>query len=315
MLISKTLPCSLVNPTTGAGTITAKVEAFAANSGGTYNATLASVSTTEYWTLSTTGNFTTSSVSLTRQTAITPLDAIAGSTSFNGTYTYLGGTAGANGVSTSNAIGSNTAFVLAGMKQTITTGTVPGSTFCSGTAGVIIPYVATGTYLAGNTFTAQLSDPSGSFASPTSIGSVSSLVSGTISTTVSSLLNGTGYRTRVISSSPAITGSDNGSDLTINLVPGTPTTSSASPSTIAYGAPGSITLIAGGGSVAGATLVWYNGGCGLGSVVGTGSPLTIPNPSVTTTYSARWENSTCYSPGCITATVTVTAPATMFRRR
>jgi len=92
------LPFSLVNPTTGAGAVTAQAEAFTADPGGGIDATLASKSTTEYWALLPTGSFTNSSVSLTRQTAISPLDAIGGCTTVAGTYTSLAGTAVTYGV-------------------------------------------------------------------------------------------------------------------------------------------------------------------------------------------------------------------------
>jgi hypothetical protein len=105
-------PFTLVNPTTGATAPTVQIEAKAANSGGTFNGTLFSLSTTEYWTMTTTESFTNSSVSVSRPTAISPYDVIAGSTTANGTYTSLGGTAGTNGVTNSNSIGSNRYFVL-----------------------------------------------------------------------------------------------------------------------------------------------------------------------------------------------------------
>ena len=51
--------------------------------------------------------------------------------------------------------------------------------------------------------------------------------------------------------------------------------------------PGDIVLSADGGS--GDVLNWYSDSCG-GVPIGSGSPLTIPSPTVTTTYYARWEN-------------------------
>jgi len=107
------LPFALVNPTTGTGDVTAQVQAFASDPGGSVDATLDSKSASEYWSLVTSGNFTNSSVSLARQTAIAPLDVIGGSTAQNGAYTNLGGTPGAYGVSSSNVIGANRFFVLA----------------------------------------------------------------------------------------------------------------------------------------------------------------------------------------------------------
>ncbi len=304
------LPFGL-NPTTGTGTVTAKVEAFLADCGGTLDGTLDSRSTTEYWTMTTAGNFTAGSVSLTRQTAITPLDVVAGSPTIAGAYTSLVGTTGANGVTASNPIGSNTAFVIAGKLHTFTTGTISGSPFCSGTA-VSVPYTVAGTFVSGNIFTAQLSDATGSFASPTTLGTTTSTVSGTIVTTMPvAPTNGTAYRIRVISSNPVLTSSDNGVDLILNLSPIIPTTTAVSPTSVNFGTTGTITLNSGGGGGAGSTLYWYSGSCG-GTPVGSGSPLTIATPAATTTYYARWENGTCYS-ACLSTTLTVIPPPLMYR--
>jgi hypothetical protein len=121
---------------------------------------------------------------------------------------------------------------------TITTGTITGSPFASG-AAVSVPFTITGSYVSGNVFTAQLSDASGSFASPVSIGTLTSTSAGTISGTIPvNATSGTGYRIRVVSSTPAITGSANGSDLTINAVPYiavTPTTITTFSYPVGYG--------------------------------------------------------------------------------
>jgi hypothetical protein len=97
---------------------------------------------------------------------------------------------------------------------------------CSPTAGIYcvgqniaVPYAANGTFNAGNIFTAQLSNASGSFASPTNIGTLSSTTSGIINATVSATPSGNGYRIRVVSSNPAVTGGDNGSNITISNTP------------------------------------------------------------------------------------------------
>lgn len=76
-----------------------------------------------------------------------------------------------------------------------------------------------GTFNAGNTYTVQLSDASGSFASPTNIGSsVSTANTGTINFTIPpGTPSGTGYRIRVISDNPSVISPDNGSDITITL--------------------------------------------------------------------------------------------------
>lgn len=104
----------------------------------------------------------------------------------------------------------------------IATSAVSGSPFCAGVS-INVPYTISGTYTSGNIFTAQLSSSSGSFTSALAIGTVNSTVSGTISATIpSGTAAGTGYRIRIISSTPAITGTDNGTNLSI--VAGTPPT-------------------------------------------------------------------------------------------
>ncbi len=98
---------------------------------------------------------------------------------------------------------------------TITTGavnTAPFSIECSTplTASGTVNFTSTGTFTAGNVYTAQLSDAIGSFASPTTIGTLSSTAnSGSISFTLpANLITGSGYMIRVISDSPSTTGSN-----------------------------------------------------------------------------------------------------------
>ncbi|MDP4237906.1 MAG: hypothetical protein Q8904_00355 [Bacteroidota bacterium] len=99
---------------------------------------------------------------------------------------------------------------------TITGTPISGSPFCAGSA-VSVPYAISGTYASGNVFTAQLSSSTGSFASPVTIGTVSSTTSGTISAVIpTETAPGSGYRIRVVSNTPVITGKDNGSNLTVN---------------------------------------------------------------------------------------------------
>ena len=205
------MPFTLVNPVTGSGTVPSLVEAFITGTGGTVDATLASLSGSEYWSLVLSGNFTNSSLSVLRQSAITPLDVIAGSTSLTGTYSSLAGTEGTYGVSVSNLIGSSRFFVLASKKQTITTGVISGSPFFAG-ATVSIPFTITGTFTSGNIFTAKLSDLSGSFTSPVTIGTLTQTTEGTISGTIpAGTAAGTGYKILVEGSNPSITGTESSS--------------------------------------------------------------------------------------------------------
>ncbi|TAE90055.1 MAG: hypothetical protein EAY81_01310, partial [Bacteroidetes bacterium] len=82
---------------------------------------------------------------------------------------------------------------------------LPGP-YCSG-SGINIPFtVPPGMVTVGNIFTAQLSDSSGSFASPTNIGSLFGTAGGTISGILpANVTGGTNYRIRVVSTLPTIT--------------------------------------------------------------------------------------------------------------
>lgn len=110
-----------------------------------------------------------------------------------------------------------------GGTNSITTGTsVTPSSWCEGnTTTLQVDFTSTGTFNVGNTYSAQLSDAAGSFAAPTVIGTlVSTANSGAIVAVVpGSTPAGNGYRVRVVSDNPVVTGSDNGSDLSINALP------------------------------------------------------------------------------------------------
>jgi len=70
----------------------------------------------------------------------------------------------------------------------------------------------------------------------------------------------------------------------------------------------STTLTASGGTAGtGATFQWYAGGCGTGSVLGTGASITV-TPTSTTTYYVRRTN-TCNTTACFSTTVTVHQPS------
>lgn len=98
--------------------------------------------------------------------------------------------------------------------NSITTSGV-GTNYTPGSA-LTVNYSATGIFNAGNIFTAQLSDATGSFSSPVTIGSVTSITSGSISAIIpANTLSGTAYRIRVVGSNPSVIGSDNGANITI----------------------------------------------------------------------------------------------------
>ena len=103
----------------------------------------------------------------------------------------------------------------------ITTGIVSPTTYCAG-GTVNVPFTLNGNFgtCSSNTFTAQLCDANGSFSSPTTIGTLVSNTSGTISCTIpGGTPNGTGYRIRVVSSNPSVTGTDNGNNISIGTIP------------------------------------------------------------------------------------------------
>jgi PKD-like domain/GEVED domain/Pregnancy-associated plasma protein-A len=161
---------------------------------------------TSPWTVIVSGNTTS--------IATTPFTLQVSPTVGITTYTLTNVTniCGATTVST-----NNTATVTVN-PQTVTT-SITGTTFCAG-ATVTGTYNTTGTFNVGNAFTVQLSDASGSFASPVSLGAVSG---GIISVTIpANTPAGTGYRIRVISSNPVINGTANTANLTINPVPSQP---------------------------------------------------------------------------------------------
>jgi hypothetical protein len=138
---------------------------------------------------------------------------------------YLAGTtASGSGLATSGAYqssyGGNTDAFLAKIADIIilTDTTITGP-FCAG-ATINVPFTLIGSYTgfaSGNVFTAQLSDASGSFASPVNIGTLNGTSAGTIIAHIpASTPAGTGYRIRVVSSAPVVIGLDNGHNITIN---------------------------------------------------------------------------------------------------
>jgi len=79
-----------------------------------------------------------------------------------------------------------------------------------------VSFTTTGTASINNQFNVELSNKNGSFSAPAIIGSVNSPSGGTINCQTSVFTNqGQGYRIRVVSTDPAITGSNNGTNITI----------------------------------------------------------------------------------------------------
>ena len=120
--------------------------------------------------------------------------------------------------------GSNPQFThLIEIPVTIATGSID-LTNCVGSS-IFVPYTISTAFDPGNVFTAQLSDASGSFASPLAIGSVNSIGAGTITAVIpAGTPPGNAYRIRVVGTNPVVTGSNNGSDISINALPDVSTT-------------------------------------------------------------------------------------------
>lgn len=118
------------------------------------------------------------------------------------------------------SVGVSAFFVLANDPKKLST-QVSGTSFCAG-AGFSINFTLDGTYPLdpNNVYTAQLSDSSGKFISPVTIGTTTGTTNGGMSVVIPmNTIPAVKYRIRVISSSPAIAGYDNGSDITINPTP------------------------------------------------------------------------------------------------
>lgn len=158
----------------------------------------------------------------------------------------------------------------------ITTANINPLSYCSGQS-VNVNFTATGNYNVGNIFSAELSNASGSFASPTVIGTLNSTTSGTIVATIpQGTAAGAGYRIRVVSSNPGTTGSDNASNITvtqgraatINVTPASPVT---------FCAGTTVTLTAETGF---SNYIWSNAQTGTSIIVNTAGTYSVTAQSI-----------------------------------
>jgi hypothetical protein len=101
--------------------------------------------------------------------------------------------------------------------STINAPTVTDSVHCNCDA-FTASFTSTGTFTAGNVYTLQLSDETGSFAVPTSIGTLPSTAnSGTINATIPcNVTSGAAFAIRVVSSAPPVTGNAGSYTLSIS---------------------------------------------------------------------------------------------------
>ncbi len=140
--------------------------------------------------------------------------------------------------------------------QSISTLPLNSNNFCEG-GSLTISYSVSNLFNSGNTFTAQLSDNSGSFSTPVAIGTLTTNASGNISAVIPmGTTPGSAYRIRVVGDNPAVIGTNNGSDIEIKAVP---TVSFIPPADVCLGGA-AVALTGGTGMPAGGTDVYTGQG-------------------------------------------------------
>ncbi len=181
-------------------------------------------------------------------------------------------------------------FSFGNAVNTITMGAITGSPFCA-CSSINVPFTSTGTFTAGNVYSALLSDATGSFTGATTIGTLTSTAnSGTIVCNLPcNAVAGSAYQIQVVSSLPL-------SSASCSCVVPIPFTINAAP-TVAVNSPticpGQTANLAASGAV---SYTWSGGATPTGTNTATASPVT------TTTYTV-----TGLAAGCIdTAVATVT---------
>jgi hypothetical protein len=202
--LTVTLNPVITPPPSAAGAITGPTNISLGQTNRTFSISAASNATSYIWTLPPGAIVTSSSSTSNSITFTAPNSSWCGNISVQPVNVC--------GVGQSSSL-----FVCVGtVSNTITTGTISPVQFCSGSS-TSVPFTASGTFNAGNVFTAQLSNSSGSFLSPVNIGTLNSTASGVISATIpGGAAVGSGYRVRVVSSSPATIGSANSANLLIS---------------------------------------------------------------------------------------------------
>ena len=187
----------------------------------------------------------------------------------------------------SGCTGTCQVTVSVGAAPTLTLTSVQPSSVCAG-ATVSIQFNASGSYGAGNTFTAQLSDLSGSFASPTILGSGTS---SPISAVIPITLNSGTYGIRVVSSNPIVVSDTQ--NLTITNIQSLRCNANPNPATAGQAVQFQLTGI---GLPSGSLSVSFNPGDGS-------SPQNTTVSSLPATFTHTYAN-----PGTYNATFTVSEP-------
>jgi hypothetical protein len=183
---------------------------------------------------------------------------------------YIATAAGVYSVIVTNTAGCFTTSDTVGLSYNACGASIvsinPYPNICRGDV-VSVSYSAPGSFNPGNIFTAQLSNAAGSFATPVTIGTLTSTTGGTINSTIpAAQAAGSGYRMRIVSSNPVSTGADNGTNLSILIQP------TAAQAVITAG--GSLSICPGGNvgllvpSVAGLSYQWKLGANNIAGATG-----------------------------------------------
>lgn len=169
----------------------------------------------------------------------------------------------------------------------------PSMNFCKGSP-IAITFSASG-FKSNNVFTAQLSNKFGSFASPVTLGTLTGSTGGTITANIpASQVAGTGYKIRILTSSPAGVGPTTGTSLTVGANPSAPSVTISPTTTVNVCAGNAATLSApANGSL---QFQWFMGGTPI-----SGATTNTYTTNVAGTYRVRTTNAA----GCSTLT---TAP-------
>jgi hypothetical protein len=151
----------------------------------------------------------------------------------------------------------------------ITLNSVSKKTMCVGDV-FSVGFDAKGTFNSGNVFTVQLSNSTGSFASPATIGTATGTASTVIQCTLpTTLSSSTHYRVRAVSSNPAITSNISVDSITVNTLPSIPTITANGPATFCQG--GSVMLT----SSASASYKWSTNATTQSITVSAGGSYTV----------------------------------------
>jgi len=190
------------------------------------------------------------------------------------------------------------------LNPALTCGIVTPVQVCPGDT-LSIPYQVLGPFAGNNVFTAELSDATGSFAAPVSLGTIGGRQPDTFNIVIPmGTLAGTQYRVRVNGILPGIvTGSDNGVDLTVLATPAAPIANNSGPV-----CPGDSLFLS--TPVNGATYQW-TGPNGFTDIV-QNPMIPIVGPTIAGTYSLVVTSGTCPSmPGTTVVLYNVPVPVSV----